>query len=270
MNSDPNIRIWYQSALDLHASASNYRIALERRFEAVKSAGTEISLHGRGEAGKGVSMAEIIGSPVLYHQAIAPVFIEAVRRACREGYDAFVCGTFSEPIVPELRSLSTIPVITMPEAALLTACSVAPKFALVTLSRVAVPYMHKTISAHKLGKRISGVYVVDEVMEEEDLDHQFNDPGAYVSRFKTACRTAIREGAQAIVPAEGMMAAMIVNDGVRSVDACPVVDPIAAPIFHAELAVRMQRATGLEQSRIAYPLPSRAGMQAIFGQEGRN
>lgn len=261
----PDIRIWYQSALDLHASASNYRTALQRRFEVVKSTGTEISLHGRGDAGRGVAMAEIIGSPVLYHQAVAPVFIAAVRQACRDGYHAFICGTFSEPIVPELRSLSTIPVVTMPEAAMLTACSVAPKFALVTLSRVAVPYMHKTVAAHKLGERISGVHVVDEVMEEEDLDQQFAEPAAYVARFETACRLAIREGAQAVVPAEGMMAAMIVTHGLQSVDGCPVVDPVAASILHAELAVRMQRTTGLAPSRVAYPQPSRAGMAAIFG-----
>jgi allantoin racemase len=259
------MKIWYQSALDLHARASNYRDTLAKHFERVKSPGTEVILRGRGAVAEEVPMADIIGSPVLYHKAITPVFIDAVLEAERVGADAFVIGTFSEPIVPELRSLANIPVITMPEASMLLACSVAPKFALVTLSRVAVSYMYKTIAAHKLGERVSGVYVVDEFMEEEDLDKEFGTPGPYLERFREACRVAIRDGAQAILPAEGMMASVIVSNGVTEVDGAPVVDPIAAPILFAELAVRMQARTGGFQSRIAYPRPSAAGMRAIFG-----
>jgi Asp/Glu/hydantoin racemase len=259
------MKIWYQSALDLHASASNYRMALERHFEKVKAPDTEVSLHGRGEAGKGLVMSEIIGAPALYFKAITPVFVDAVLEAQGSGYDAFVIGTYSEPIVTELRSLSKIPVITMPEASMLLACSVAPKFALVTLSRVAVSYMYKTIAAHKLEPRVSGVYVVDEMMDEEVLDKHFGEPGPYLERFRQACRQAIRNGAQAIIPAEGMMASLIVGNGVTEVDGAPIVDPIAAPILFAELAVRMGRTTGVQQSRIAYPRPSAAGMKAIFG-----
>ena len=259
------MKIWYQSALDLHARASNYRDTLQAHFNRIQAPGTEVLLHGRGHVAEGVRMAEIIGSPALYHQAITPVFINAVMEAHRVGADAFVVGTFSEPIVPELRSLAKIPVITMPEAAMLLACAMAPSFALVTLSRVAVSYMHKTISAHKLDHRVTGVHVVDEVMEEEDLDTQFATPAAYLDRFRDACRAAIREGAQAIVPAEGMMASVIVSNGVTQVDGAPVIDPIAASIVAAETAIRFQGLMGCYQSRIAYPRPSPAGMQAIFG-----
>src|SRR4051812_15983136 len=118
------MKIWYQSALDLHASAANYRDTLERHFQRVKSPGTEVILRGRGRGAEGVPMAEIIRSPVLYHKAITPVFIDAVIEAERIGADAFVIGSFSEPIVPELRSLATIPVVTMPEASMLQACSI--------------------------------------------------------------------------------------------------------------------------------------------------
>jgi Asp/Glu/hydantoin racemase len=259
------MKIWYQSALDLHDRASNYRVALENHFGRIASPGTEVSLRGRGEVASGLRMADIIGSPALYHQAITPVFINAVLEAQASGHDAFVVGTYSEPIIPELRSLSKIPVITMPEASMLLACSIAPKFALVTLSRVAVSYMYKTLATHRLEQRVSGVHVVDEVMDEEDLDTQAGDLSAYIERFRAACRLAIRQGAQAVIPAEGMMAAFIVTNGVTEVDGCPIVDPIAAPILFAELAVHMRRTTGLQQSRIAYPGPSKAGMKAIFG-----
>lgn len=259
------MKIWYQSALDLHASATNYGATLARHFERVQSPGTEVILRGRGAVAEGVPMADIIGSPVLYWKAITPVFVQAVLDAERAGADAFVIGTFSEPIVPELRSLATIPVVTMPEASMLLACSVAPHFALVTLSHVAVPYMHKTIATHKLGDRVSGVYVVDEVMEEEDLDKEFDAPGPYLERFRAVCRLAIRDGAQAILPAEGMMASVVVSNGVQEVDGAPIVDPIAASIIFAEMAARVRARTGLYHSRIAYPRPAPAARRAIFG-----
>jgi allantoin racemase len=259
------VKIWYQSALDLHASASHYRAALLTHFEKVKSPGTEISLHGRGDAGYGLSMAEIIGSPVVYYKAISPVFVDAVVNAEASGSDAFVIGTFSEPILSELRSLARIPIITMPEASMLVACTVAPKFALVTLSRVAVSYMYKTVNSHKLGDRVSGVYVVDEDMEEETLDGEFDAPEAYLERFRQACRRAISEGAEAIVPAEGMLASIVVTNGINEVDGAPVIDPIAAPILFAEMAVALRQRTGVQQSRIAYPSPSQAAMTKMFG-----
>jgi Asp/Glu/hydantoin racemase len=189
-----------------------------------------------------------------------------VLQAQDEGADAFIVGTYSEPIVPELRCLSTIPIVTMPEASMLAACMVAQKFALVTLNRTAVPYMTKSVAFHKLADRVSGIYVVDERMEEEELNTQFDDPDAYLARVRKACRIAIEEGAEAIIPAEGVLAAIVVNNGITQIDGAPIVDPIGTPLLFAELAVEMRRKLGLRHSRLSYPYPVAAAMQTVFGR----
>jgi allantoin racemase len=259
------MKIWYQSAMDLEGN-THYRDALLQRLNAVKVHTKEIVLRGRGNAAGGISMVDIIASPILYHQAITPVFVKAVLAAQDEGADAFIIGTYSEPIVPELRSLSTIPIVTMPEASMFAACMVAQKFALVTLNRTAVSYMAKSVAFHKLADRVSGIYVVDEKMGEEELNTQFDTPDAYLGRVRKACRKAVEEGAEAIIPAEGVLAAIVVNNGLTTIDGAPIVDPIGTPLLFAELAVEMKRKLGLRHSRISYPYPIAAAMQTVFGR----
>ena len=262
------MKIWYQSAMDLEGN-THYRDALLRRLNQVKVQTKEIVLRGRGSAAAGVSMVDIISSPVIYHQAITPVFVQAVLTAEDQGADAFIIGTYSEPIVPELRSLATIPIVTMPEASLFAACMVAQKFALVTLNRAAVPYMVKSVAFHKLTNRVSGIYVVDEKMEEEELNTQFGEPEAYLSRVRRAFGKAIEDGAEAIIPAEGVLAAMVVNNGITDIDGAPIVDPIGTPLLFAEMAVEMRRKLGLRHSRISYPYPTAAALEAVFGRTPR-
>jgi len=60
--------------------------------------------------------------------------IEFGMRAEREGFDAYIIGSFSEPFLQETRSVLDIPVVSLAEASLLTACSLSEQFALISLS----------------------------------------------------------------------------------------------------------------------------------------
>jgi allantoin racemase len=257
------MKLWYQSTVDL-AETTGYRDALTSHFAKVKAPDTDVELHGRGRSEHRLRMNDIVGSPIAYHRLAAPVYVDNMHAAQQASFDAFIIGSFSEPLVPELRSLATIPLVTMPEASMLIACMLAPSFALVTLNQVSVPYINKSVKLHQLGERISGVYVVDERMDEEELDTQFRSPEGYLARFRTVCRRAIADGAQAIVPAEGMLAVMVAESGITEIDGAPVVDAIGGPILFAEMAVRLRR-QGLRHSPLAYPAPTAAAMRAMFG-----
>ncbi len=256
------MKLWYQSTVNL-AETTGYRDALRRHFAKVKAPGTDVELHGRGPSEHGLRMNDIVGSPIAYHRLAAPVYVDNLYAAQQSAFDAFIIGSFSEPLVPELRSLATIPLVTMPEASMLIACMLAPSFALVTLNRVSVPYVAKSVKLHQLGQRVSGIYVVDERMDEEELDTQFGSPSAYLERFDAVCRRAISEGAQAIVPAEGMLAVMVAENGIVEIGGAPVVDTIGGPVVFAEMAVRL-RGLGLRHSQMAYPPPSAAALRAMF------
>ncbi|MGE0733868.1 MAG: aspartate/glutamate racemase family protein [Alphaproteobacteria bacterium] len=262
------ISIWYQSGVDFDHHPG-YSKALTRRFEEVASPGTKVSLHGSSRKfNRGLSIVDCVSSPYAYHQTYIPMFLDAVTQAERTGHDAFVIATFSEPVLREMRSLATIPVVSASECSLLTACTVAPRIGLVTLSRLAEGYILKSIATHHLESRVSGVHVVDEDMTESELDTNFDTPAPYIERFKNAARVAIVQGADAIIPAEGLVAAMMAVNHVHEVDQIPIIDSIAAAVLFAEYAVAMQRRAGLEPSRrYVYARPSAAALAALTGKD---
>jgi Asp/Glu/hydantoin racemase len=135
----------------------------------------------------------------------------------------------------------------------------------VTLSKLIVPFLRDSIVRHELGHRVSGIHLVDEVMLEKDLDTQFDEPGAYLKRFQAAAREAIAAGADAIIPAEAMLATIVAVNGLRSVDDVPIIDGVGVPILQAECAIRMKQRLGIEQSRkLAYTRPSAAAFKALY------
>ena len=250
------MKIWYQSTLnfDLHP---NYGKALKRHFDKVTSPGTEVLVHGRSRAfGSTLPVHDVIGSPVMYHSVVGTAFIEAVMNAEEAGCDAFITASFSEPILTELRSLASIPVISMTEATYSAACSVAQKVAFVTLNKAVVPFINKSINLHKWGPRISGIHLVPGNISEPDLESKFDQPQEFLNLLAEGIREAIAAGAEVIIPAEGVLGVMAAENGLREVDGVPIVDPIATPVLCAELAVKLYEQTGLTTSRASYRQPS--------------
>jgi len=259
-----SLKIWYQSGVDFEQHPG-YHQALTQRFREVASPGTTVSLHGTDKKfNRGLIIDDCISSPWSYQMTYVPMFLSAVQEAERTGHGAFIIGSMSEPVLREMRSLATIPVLTVAESSMLTACTVAPKIALVTLSKLHAVFVRKTIDAHHLDARILGVYTVDDVMTEAELDRCFDNPAPYVEKFRNAARVAIDQGADAVIAAEGMMAAMMAINHVFEIDRVPLVDAIAAGVLYAEYVVAMGQRAGLGASRrFAYPRPSAAALKAL-------
>ncbi len=262
------MKLWFQSsvAYDQHPT---YERVLHDYLNANASSGTTVTVHGMDNRfGHDLSMPDIIGSPAAYISTVIPLYMDAVLTAEREGYDCFIVGTYGEPALTELRSLASIPVVSAAESSLLIGCSIAPKIGLVTLSKLIVPFLEASLERHKLGHRVSGIHLVDEVMLERDLDKLFASPQAYLDRFRAAAREAIAAGADAIIPAEAMLATIVARNDVRVIDDVPIIDGVGVPILYAEMAVTMKQKFGIEQSRrTAYTRPSTAAMSSIFGRQ---
>ena len=174
------MKIWYQSTINFDHQP-NYRNALEAHFRRVASPGTEVILRGRGGGlGAELPVIDVISSPIAYHMVGPPVYIRALLAAEKSGADAFVVGSFSEPILPELRSLATIPVVSLSEATMLAACMVAPKIGFLALNSTGAPFIDKSIALHKMAARISGVHVVDGDFPEHALETMFTEPANFL------------------------------------------------------------------------------------------
>jgi allantoin racemase len=260
------LKFWYQSGVDF-GHHPGYRKALTTRFAEVASPGTTVSLHGTNKKfNRGLIVDDCISSPWSYQMTYVPMFFSALQEAERTGHDAFIIGSLSEPALREMRSLATIPVVTVAESSMLTACTVAPKTALVTLSKQHAVYIKKAVDIHRLDERILGIYTVDDVMTEAELDRSFDNPGPYLEKFKDAARVAISDGADAIIAAEGMMAAMTSVNHLFEIDRVPLIDATAASVLFSEFAVAMAQRAGLEASRrFAYARPSPAALAALSG-----
>lgn len=258
------MKFWWQSTVD-YAKHPSFVAALQRHAARIVSPGDTVSFHGMdADLGHGLPQADVILSPAVFASIVVPLFMRNVLKAQQQGCDAFIIGTFAEPALRELRSMATIPVVSAFEASVLAGCSVAPRIALVTLSEQTVPYLEASIARHRLATRISGIQLVDRVMVETTLDQQFEAPEAYLERFRAATRSAIAAGADAVIPAEGVVAAIVAVNGLREVDDVPVIDAVGVAILAAEHAVTLQRRLGLHASRRrAYTSPTAAAMAAL-------
>lgn len=257
------MKIWYQSTLSF-AQHPNYEKALAAHFKRVASPGVEVVLKGRDPSfGGHLNPLDVIGSPAVYHAMVTPAFIKSLLDAEDAGADAFIIASFSEPILAELRSLARIPVVSMPEATFMAASMCAPKVGLVTLNRLVIPFIEKSTSTHKWKERLSGVHLIEGDVSEAELDANFSTPGKYIELLADGIRKAIAAGAQAVIPAEGVLGVMAAENGLREVDGVPVIDAIGTPVLFAELAVALKARTGLEQSRTAYPAPSETARSAL-------
>lgn len=260
------MKLWYQVTVDFLQHPAFAR-KLEERTNQVASPGTTVTVHGMDrDINHGLTQTDVLMSPASFTKTIVRLFLRNVRKAEAAGCDAFVIGTYAEPALRELRSLVDIPVVSAAEICMFTAFSHAPKVAMIGLSHQTVPFIRASIARHRQAERISGIYVVNEVMTERTLDGQFDNPGPYIERFIKTARIAIAEGADAIIPAEGMVATIIGQNGVSSVDDVPIIDGVGVPVIAAEAAVTMQRRLKIGASRRnAYIKPTPAALEHFFG-----
>mgnify|MGYP003582987630 CR=1 FL=1 len=258
------MKFWYQFTADA-SKHPRFVAALHQHAERVGSPGTQITVHGMdADLGHGLLQADVILCPAVYTSIVVPLFLRNAWKAQQQGYDAFVIGTFAEPVLRELRSLVDIPVVSAFEASMLAGCTVAPTMALLVLSEQTVPYVQASIERHRLAARVSGIQLVDSVMLETDLDHEFEAPAAYLERFKAAARKAIAAGADAVIPAEGMVAAIVAANGLQEVDGVPVIDSVGVSILAAEHAITLRHRLGLKPSPLrADTQPRAAAMGAL-------
>lgn len=242
------MRLWYQSSTQI-GTLRNYAEALAAHAAKVCSPGVTVRCNGVTEARyHGRMPAEILrygyAKLVLQREIIG-----FCRGAERDGHDAVILGSFSEPFLPEIRSLLDIPVVSMPEAALLVACSLAEQVALITLAPSNVRRLKALVRRHGLEGRICGYHALADHLDEADLDRALLDPDKVVADFRAVADAAAAAGADAIIPAEGILNLIVYNNGVHRAGGATIVDCVGVAMLYAEMAVNMKRRLGIGVGR---------------------
>jgi len=242
------VKIWHQSTNELSRIAV-YKRGIEDLAKTFLGDDGEVVVHGMAEGTYGaLSPSDALGNAYLYHRVLSPIIENAVR-AEREGYDAFVMGSFSEPFLREMRTAVDIPIISLTEASLLIGCSLGTKIGLIS-NAPNVAYMTKvSVAKHHLEERVVEVTAINPPMDEYELVAAREDPTKLVEGFIACARRLITQGAEVIVPAEGVMAEILSKVGLNRIDEAVVLDVFGAAWCHALSLVRLRRGLGITTSR---------------------
>ena len=238
------MKLWLQSGSGLSADSgtaygSRYERALLSRLNAVVRSGTTFVIRG------------IDGTPFgkdRYHAAkhlVVTGVIKSALRAEREGYDAVaVINTFDHGYY-ELRELLRIPVVFITESTLHRACQLAPRVAVIGHNTQIRRQVEELGRRYGMGERLVPGESLD--LTYDDFPKLYEDPPAYVERFRAAARSAMARGADAFLAAGNPLNMFLVEHGVTEVDGAPLVDGTAAVVEAAQTAVDA-KAAGIAQS----------------------
>lgn len=243
-----NRRFWYQSMAPIR-SLPHYRQALEKHAREACGDGVEVAFNGvREERYHGRLPAEVHRYP--YAKLVLQLdAIEFGLQAEREKFDAYIIGSFSEPFLAETRSVLAIPVVSLAEASLLMACALAEQFALITLSPAYARRLRGVVRRHGLEGRLAGIEALSTARDEGDIDAAFASPKALIDDFTSVARKAVDGGADAVIPAEGLLSELLYANRVTTIDGATVLDCVGAALLHAEMLVSAKSRLGLGVGR---------------------
>lgn len=246
------MKIWHQSFTDL-TTMPLYAKTIDMHARRIMDPGTTVVPHGLRPGTYADGVAPIDAIKYRYLESLNELQVcEAVLTAEREGYDAVAIGCFFDPALRSLRSLVDIPVVSLAESCMLTACSIGRAFGLVTLCVDEVGHLRDLAGSYGLASRLASVVGLTPGIDEHDLEASQEQSGPILQNAERACRRVIDAGADVIIPGDGVLNEFLVRHDVTEIDGVPVLDSLGVLFHHAEMLARLRRSTGLVVSRHQY------------------
>lgn len=170
--------------------------------------------------------------------------MENALRAQDEGYDAVLLTSYGDPGLREIRSMVDIPVASLFETSLMFGRSTSLAPALISLTPAHARLTARMVEDSGYGDDILRVYSMPNGITELELNRSAGSGGGWLADFEAVSRTAIADGADLLIPSEGMINALLGHAGVTAVDGVPVQDSFAIVLCYVEMLVKLSRLTG--------------------------
>lgn len=240
------MKIWHQSFTDLE-TFPRYAQTLRSHAQSVVPPEVTVEIHGLAPQTYPASVAPMNYNayPYLrYHNGLQ--VCQAAMAAEAQSYDAMALGCFFDPALREARSLVNIPVVSLSETSVFTACSMGRRFAMISLSEFQAQHTEDLVRDYGLTSRLAGIFDMSPSISLFELER---DAGSIRERFEAACRKAIAQGAEVIIPGDGVLNAFLVRSGIVQMEQCVVMDPLGVLFHHAIYLASLKKYTGLTVSR---------------------
>jgi len=177
-----------------------------------------------------------------------------------EGADGAIVAAFGDPGLFAARELFDFPVVGMSEAAMLTACMLGARFALVTFAQALGSWFADCVAAHGLTGRCAGIRALDEAFAS--LAHVQDEKEGLLVDLANAAVT--RDRADVVILAGAPLAGLA--DKVRARVPVPLVDPIAAAVTQLEGLARLAPAKATRGSFSRPAAKPNSGLSEALGR----
>ncbi|MBV7486371.1 aspartate/glutamate racemase family protein [Bordetella sp. BOR01] len=244
------LRLWHQSMTELDGLGS-YRDFLNKHAGQVLHNEATVHVHGLHPGTyHGRTPTSALGNAFVYHRAVDQIIDYAIR-AERDGFDAFVIGSFSEPMLREIRSAVDIPVTGILESSMLVSCSLGQNIAPIANAPEISAIVQSTVKQHGLASRVLPCASLDPPMHEAQLlETAAKYPQTLLQAFTNAATYAVtRQRADVIVPAESVLASLLIEHKLTQVCGALVVDVLAIAWRSAIMMVRLHTDCNMKISR---------------------
>lgn len=263
------MKIWHQSFTDLSVFPK-YQLTLEQHAQEVLSEGIKVQVHGLPPGTYPVGVPPMAfntrgGLRLLNSKLVC----EAAVAAEQAGYDAFALGCFFDPGLYEARSLVDIPIVSLSETCMLTACSLGRKFAVIALTDFQKMLSEDLARLYGVADRLAGVVALTPSVNLFDLEAGAEVAQRIKASFLLACEEALDLGAEVIIPGDGVLNAFLVRHQLLTVENATIMDPLGVLFHHAAFFVNARQANCLALSRrLLYAKPTEVMMSHAQQERG--
>lgn len=241
------IRLWHQSFSQMD-KLPVYRAALEEHLKKAAFPGTEIVLHGVAPGTHYSAHAGRKDVTYPYFQHIhSTQFLDNVRRAEREGYDAYMLSTFPDPNLQIARTLVDIPVVGFGFSSMHTATYLGRRFGVITFLEELIPHYAENIRLYGLESHGGAFGVLG--LTYDDVHRGYADPRPVIEAFTVAARKLIAQGVDVILPGEAPLGLLLHRNGFHRLDEVPIIDGLATTLKTAEMLVGLRRCSDTRVTR---------------------
>lgn len=179
--------------------------------------------------------------------------------------DTAIIAAFGDPGLMGARELFDLPVVGMAEAAMLTACMLGRRFAIVTFARALGPWYEECVAMHGLEGRCAGIRMLDETFA--DIADVQDEKEAVL--IELARRAVSEDAADCVILAGAPLAGLAARVAGRI--PVPVIDQVAAALKQAEALVALKPRKALAGSFRRPPAKATLGLASALAAriEGR-